>query len=150
VDADVAAHDDRLAVEAVLEPAQDVAHALPVLAPDDLERDPPADAFPEPALDLGGARADDEERRPPPRGDEGLERALEERDARERQEGGNDARRERAERGAVAVGEEDGRHLETIMAGRRPERERQAPKPRTASPVVRPARALTSGVASRA
>ena len=137
VRSDVAAHDDRLAVEPRLEPPQHVAGRLSVLAPHDLERDAPANALAEAAFDLARARADDEERRAPPRADERLQRVLEHGDAAEREERRHDARAERAEGGAVAVGEEDGRHRKGIM-GRRPLR-----------PVTRPARAFTSAVISR-
>jgi len=63
--------------------------------------------------------SDDEERRAPPRADERLQRALERGDAAEREERRHRARAERAEGGAVAVGEENGRHGKGIM-GRRP------------------------------
>jgi hypothetical protein len=134
VNADVSADDDRLAVEAMLEAAQDVARALPVLAPHDLERDAPADALAEAALDFRGPGPDDEEGGAPPRRGERLERALEKRDARERQESRHDARSERAERRAVAVGEEDGRHGGPIMAAPPPRRERTTPARRPRGP----------------
>ena len=119
MDSDVAAHDDRLAIQPGLETAQDVARRLAVFPPDDLERDAPANALAEPALDLGRARADDEERRTAARAHERLERVLEHGHARQREESGHDPRPERAECRAVAIGEEDGGHGRGIM-GRRP------------------------------
>src|SRR5262249_23681242 len=92
VDADVAAHDERLAVQARLEAAEAVARRPVLLAPHDLERDPPPDPLPEAALDRACGRAHDEESRPPARRPERLERELQDGHTAEREEGGHDAR----------------------------------------------------------
>src|SRR6185295_11403871 len=112
---DVAAHDERVAVEARLQAAEHVARALSLFRPHDLEGDSPANPLPEPAPDLRGARADDQERGPPPRRDERGQDALERGLGLDRHQRRDGLRAESAEGAAVAVGEEHRRHEAGIM-----------------------------------
>jgi hypothetical protein len=132
---DIAPEDEGLAVEPVLKPAQDVARRLAVVAEDVLEGDAPPDPLAEPLLDLPGSRANDEERVADPGGDEGGQHPLEDGDALDRKESGDDPRAERPEGRSVAVGEDDGRHPEAIINdGRRPGGPSSAPPGRSPRP----------------